>query len=271
MNKAVNEVIDKGYVVIPNVLTAKECDRFMGLVNKIYEKYAIKYPKDEKSVKKFHGADTVKMIYNLHNKDLDFMKLIDHPRVTPIIKTLLQIGSYNQSEPFILKLSTARSPFGKAKKQQLHIDSGIPGSPFPLVIQTIWALDNFTKKNGSTRVVPESHKKKEFAKDGKTYPNETSLNIPKGAVVIYNGGLWHGGGEKETEGDRWAVINTYARWFFKPTFDYNKNTPKKIFNRLTDFQKELLGFKFNPAADEFTRLSRRSEDFEKPAPYTLPK
>lgn len=268
--KVIDQIREEGYAIIENLISAKECKFYKSLINKAYDKYSKKYPTAEKSVKKFHGQDTIKMLYNLQNKDIAFMKLIDHPKVTPIISELLQTGSYQNSEPFILKLTTARSPFGKSKKQQLHIDSGIPGSPYPLVVQTIIAVDEFTRENGSTRVVPKSHKLKEFAKDGKTYPDEVNLNIPKGSIVIYDGGLWHGSGEKQTEGDRWAVINTYARWFFKTSYDFNKNTPLKIYTQLTDFQKELLGFKFNPAVDEFTRLSRRSETFDVPSDYRLP-
>lgn len=268
--KAVNNIEKNGFTIIEGLLNAKECETYKNLINHLYDKYSKFYPKAESSVKKFHSGGIIKMLYNLHNKDIAFFKLIDHPKATPIIKYFLQKGSYQNSEPFILKLSTARSPYNKTQKQQLHIDSGIPGSAFPLVIQTIWALDDFTKENGSTRIVLGSHKIQEFAEDGKTYKNEINLNIPRGSLVIYDGGLWHGSGEKKTDGDRWAVINTYARWFFKPSFDFNKNTPIKIYNKLTDFQKELLGFKFNPAKDEFTRLSRKTADFEKPEPYKPP-
>ena len=48
-----------------------------------------------------------------------------------------------------------------------------------------------------------------------------------------------------------------------------KNTPRKIYNRLTKKQKSLLGFDVIPPKDEFTRLSRRSKNFEKPDNYEL--
>lgn len=269
MNKAIRQIKDKGYFIIEKLISDEECERYKLLITRLYNKYSSRYPTEE-STQKFHDADEVKMVYNLHSKDISFFRIIDHPKVILIVKYLLQEGSYQNSEPFILKLSTARALHNKCKKQQLHVDSGICGSPFSLVVQTICALDDFTPENGSTRVVPGSHKRKEFAKDNKTYPDEVDLIMPKGSVVIYDGGLWHGSGEKKTIGDRWAIINTYARWFFRPSFDFNKNTPRRIYNKLTDFQKELLGFKFNPSQDEFTRLSRRSADFERPFGYRLP-
>ena len=63
---------------------------------------------------------------------------------------------------------------------------------------------------------------------------------------------------KNNNNSRWAVLLGYARWFIKPSFDYMKNTPNKIYNKLTKKQKCLLGFNLIPPKDEFTRMSRRS-------------
>ena len=49
-----------------------------------------------------------------------------------------------------------------------------------------------------------------------------------------------------------------------------QNMPSEIFNKLSDDQKDLLGYKTNPPKDEFTRNSRRSVNFEIPKEYKLP-
>ena len=48
-----------------------------------------------------------------------------------------------------------------------------------------------------------------------------------------------------------------------------KNTPKKIFKKLTNKQKSLLGFDLIPPKDEFTRMTRRSNYYEIPENYKL--
>ena len=50
----------------------------------------------------------------------------------------------------------------------------------------------------------------------------------------------------------------------KPSFDFNKNTPAKIFNKMNRIQKELLGFNFNPPVDEFERISTRTKIAQRP-------
>ena len=53
--------------------------------------------------------------------------------------------------------------------------------------------------------------------------------------------------------------------------DKEKNTPKNIFSKLNTSQKRLLGFHLTPPKDEFSRVRRISNTFEKPNKYNLPK
>ena len=94
-------------------------------------------------------------------------------------------------------------------------------------------------------------------------------NLASFRKLIFNANLWHGGSSKENDSSRWALVLGYARWFIKPSFDYMKNTPIKVYNKLSPKQKSLLGFNLVPPKDEFTRMRRRSEFFEKPEKYKL--
>ena len=67
------------------------------------------------------------------------------------------------------------------------------------------------------------------------------------------------------------MIYRYARWYFKPSFDFNQNTPLAIFKKMSKIQRQLLGFNFNPPKDEFERSSARTKTSMKPKNYKLPK
>jgi len=269
--KIKQQLTNDGYVILANVLSNEECNNYKLLLEECYEKYSDKHANN--STKSEHGLDNKvneKIVYNLHNKDFSFVKLLDHSKVFSILAFMLQEGSYNNSEPFIYALSTARNPLKSTGNQQLHVDSRCPGVPYALVAQVIFCLDDFTHTNGATRVVPGSHRLATFPENRKIYKNEVTLTAPKGAAIVYNGGLWHGSSKKMDDTSRWGLIYTYARWFYKPSFDFNKNLPKHFYERLTDQQKDLLGYKCNPPKDEFTRISSRSSTFEEPLPYILP-
>ena len=97
------------------------------------------------------------------------------------------------------------------------------------------------------------------------------IEAKKGSVLLLNASMWHGSAEKKSTDDRIGMIFSYSRWFLKPSFDHAINTPKRVFNKLTDFQKELLGFKFIVPKDEFSSGSTRSKYNVKPKEnYLLP-
>lgn len=271
MKEHIINIKDKGYTILENVISSDECDFYKNLLESTYNKYHQFYNKPIN--KSNHSLDSKKgerVVYNLHNKNLDWFKLFEHKRVTSILDIMLKEGSYMNQEPYHLLNISARTPLYGSGKQQLHLDSNLPGGDYPLIMVVLWMFDDFTKKTGSTRIVPGSHKFKTYAEDKKNYKSEISIVGKKGSVLIYNAALWHGGSNNMTNNTRWSLILGYGRWFIKPSFDFSKNTPNEIYRNLNDKQKDLLGFKSNPSIDEFTRIKRRSDEFEDPVYYKLP-
>ena len=76
--------------------------------------------------------------------------------------------------------------------------------------------------------------------------------------------MWHGSSEKKNNKDKLGMIFSYSKWFLKSSFNHTLNTPLKVYEKLSSYQKELLGFKFNPPIDEFTNKSSRSKINIKP-------
>ena len=134
----------------------------------------------------------------------------------------------------------------------------------------MFMLDDFTKENGCTRIVPCSHLRSDFAENNKKYDEEISVEVKQGSALIFDGSLWHGGGGKTSDASRWAVIPTYGRSFIKPAFNFTENIPSNIFNQLTDERKNLLGLNSCPPKDEFTRITRLSNEYEWKKGYELP-
>ena len=269
----IHQVKQKGFAVIPDVISKKDCKIFCSQLNDDYKKYSKFYASPGKVKKKSMQAKSLeKTVFNLHNKNTNWFKLFQHPVVIKILDILLKEGSYKNNEPYYLNNISARSPLKRSHNQQLHIDSGLPGVNYLLKVNALWCLNDFNKSNGTTTVLPGSHKKRNYPDDHKTYSKLKYIKARAGSVIIFDGNLWHGGsGGKTTDSDRWGLILGYARWWIKPSFDFTKNTPIKIFNKLSDAQKNLLGFHLTPPKDEFSRVRRISDKFEKPSQYFLPK
>ena len=174
------EIEEKGYVVLPDLITEKACDQYKVLLEDQYEIYAPNYAGNAEATG--HGLDNKsleKTVYNLHNKDLSFFELFEHPEVLKILDFMLLEGSYKDSEPYYLYNNCARCPLKEILGSFTQI--AVPGINYCIVANVLWALDDFTNDNGSTRIVPGSHKIKEFAEDGKIYDEEIRANVKKGA------------------------------------------------------------------------------------------
>ena len=240
-------------MVLPDLISEKACNHFKALLEDNHEIYASMYAANAGATT--HGLDnkSLEKVYNLHNKDLSFFELFEHQDVLNILDLCCwrdRIKTRSHTTFTIMLLGALLGNPG----QQLHSDSRLPGINYCIVANVLWALDDFTFDNGSTRIVPGSHKIKQFAEDGKVYDEEIRLNVQKGSAIIFDANLWHGGGANIDGASRWAVTLGYARWFIKPAFDYMQNTPNEIYSQLSSERKKLMGYDLAAPKDEFTRV-----------------
>ena len=270
--KIIKEIETKGYSIIPNLISKKSCNFFCKLLDNDYLKYSKFYANPGK-VKKNSLPKKIyeKTVFNLHNKNLNWFKLFQHSVITQILDILLKEGSFKNNEPYYLNNISARSPLKNSSAQQLHVDGGLPGVNYFLKVTVLWCLNDFNKANGTTIILPKSQKKKTYPKENTFYKDQKYLTATAGSIIIFGGSLWHGGSIKKNNENRWALILGYARWWIKPSFDFVKNTPANIFKKLNSSQKKLLGFHLTPPKDEFNRVRRISNNFEKPNKYNFPK
>jgi ectoine hydroxylase-related dioxygenase (phytanoyl-CoA dioxygenase family) len=260
-NQALSEIDNKGYYVIQDAITPTEVDTLKRMLERDYEKYSPHYVNSAGTGHGLNDKTYEKVVYNMHNKDINYLPYLNHNSYMPLIKKLLQSGSYNNNEPINLLNISARSPNQNSPQQQLHLDSNLPGkNSFPLIMVVILMLDDFNEDNGTTRLVPGSHKRESYADDGVNYKDEILLDAKAGSVLVFNGAMWHGGSSKKIAGSRWGIVLGFGRWFIKPSFDFSSNTPQNIYQHLSMEQKTLLGFDTSPPLDEFTRMTRKSSE-----------
>src|SRR3712207_6478355 len=150
----------------------------------------------------FEGFRTQR-VYALFAKTRAF----DGPATDPLLLGVLDrvLGHYQLSAPTGIQIGPGE------KAQILHRDDQIYPLPpaYPdVVVNTMWALDDFTEANGATRLVPGSHR----WTDRQPGPEDEVVRavMPAGTVLFYVGKIWHGGGANTTDRPRLGVILEYA-------------------------------------------------------------
>lgn len=155
----------------------------------------------------------VRRLANLANKGEIFRSIFAHPLI-------LETAEVVMGPDFHLSMLNARDVLpGTGAKMPFHadIDHGVrPDETGYRAFTAVWMLDDFTVKNGATRLVPGSHRSallpKESVHDPYTpHPEEVVAEGGAGDVLVFNGHCWHTGGANQTDRPRRAVLAHYLR------------------------------------------------------------
>ena len=143
----------------------------------------------------------------------------------------------------------------------LHADHNWLPAPFPvhnMLLTGCWACDEFTKENGSTRLIPGSHtlRRHPNAKEISDGEGAIAVECPPGSVAMWDGNIWHGNWARETDGERVVCHITYTRLMMRPVEDYSAYADDLIAEH-GDRMAQLLGhqdFLNGPTGAQYDKL-----------------
>ncbi len=187
----------------------------------------------------FEGFSTQR-IYALFAKTRTFDQAAIHPLLLEVLDQVL--GHYQLSAPVGIRIGPGE------KAQVLHTDDMIYPMPRPhppVVVNTMWPLDEFTAENGATRLVPGSHDWEPGRRPAAGDAVSTATMSP-GSAMFYLGSLWHGGGENKTGRPRLGVILEYAAGWLRQQENHCLAVPRATVRQLPERLAELLGYNIYP-------------------------
>lgn len=199
----------------------------------------------EKEVGTDHGhRGTARHVSNLPVLDRVFWPTLDHPRVLPLLEHFL-------GESLVLGSLNSRIVRPGDPDQGLHSD--IPGDMLnmqsPVMMNTVWLLDDFSAVNGGTRVVPGSHKSGlALPPEGFEVAHVVQPEARAGSVIVFNGQCWHGGGANTGTGNRHALFGHYRKRMLVFQIDPHDGFPPEWYDELNPRQRRLLRMEGGPGA-----------------------
>jgi len=189
----------------------------------------IRHPKEE-------GADR---LADLVNKGEEFDVFYTHPKVLAAMAAVL-------GETFKLSSLNYRAAKPGMGLQKLHVDwhEAVASDDFK-VCNSIWLLDDFSKENGATRIVPGTHLLENLPQDVlvdqmATHPDEVLIEAPAGSVFIFNSHAWHGGTCNLTNKPRRAMHSYFCRKDQPQQIDQKKYIQSQTLERISPMAKEIL-------------------------------
>jgi hypothetical protein len=112
----------------------------------------------------------------------------------------------------------------------------------PLAVNALYCIDEFTAENGSTLVVPATHKDEAFPSDDFIRANERVVTAPAGSFLVLDCMVYHRGGVNRSGKDRRAVNHVYTIGLMRQQIDL----PALLGDDYTTDPKlqQLLGFDY---------------------------
>ncbi len=179
-------------------------------------------------------------VYALFGKVRGFDEVAVDPLVLGVLDHVLG-PHYQLSGPVGIDLGPGETAQG------LHQDDTVYPLPFPhqpVVLNTMWALDEFTEDNGATLVVPGSHGTPPSAQPDAA--RAIKATMPAGSVMFYVGSVWHGGGANHTDEFRLGVILEYVVSWLRAQETHLLAVPPEVVRTLPARLQELLGYNIFP-------------------------
>lgn len=231
-----DELRMRGYTILRDFLSPGEVATSRAALDAVFRR--------ESSIAPRRGwlTDAYRVAYMLPEKDPLFLAFAQRDELLALVRAVLGadcvLGSLN---------GLTMTPGGGA--QPLHLDQAASVPGMVLTVNALHTLDDFTRENGCTRLVPESSDRiwsgdpaELAAAEGEAIP----LEAPAGSLIAYSGGAWHAGSSNHTDQPRRALHAYFTRPWLRPHWDFPASLSRRTARKLTAEERTLLGFGLGP-------------------------
>jgi len=228
IDQLVTELDTNGFVIIKNVFNAEQTAEFKQIIQNLLG------PTGRHG---FEGYKTQR-IYSLLQKTLECNPLVEHPMVLGVLDQLLL-------QNYLLSQTVAINIMPGEEQQLIHHDDAfylVDRPRKPLSIAAMWALDDFTKENGGTTVIPGSHTWGDKKPNEEDLKNAISVEMPAGSVCLFVGTLWHSGGANNSSAARLGLTAQYCEPWCRTVENCFLSIPVESIKQCSAQVQDLLGY-----------------------------
>ena len=188
----------------------------------------------------FGGA--LRMFTGIIPKSAAYVELLDTPVVT-------QIAQHVLGDDPLLNATAIYALDTGGRGQTLHQDDEtyrpelVRAQHDPQVmINMMWAVTDFTKENGATRLIPGSHR---WPPERTPSPEDNVIQVtmPKGSLAVWLGSTYHGGGINHTSSHRVGAEMGFNLGWLRPYEAAHIVAPPELARNLPKRVQALLGYR----------------------------
>jgi len=229
------ELKTKGYTILRNKISSDWLDKLSTAIDKSFIEHRTIQLDNNNDIK----TDGVALHVMLNDSIfIDFLKYLQN---IGFIKELQD--NFFESKCILNSFSALDNlPNQPNFSAVIHRDLRFYSGDFPIMINCLVMVDDFTIENGGTYLLPKSHLEKRKPSEEEFFANADQATGKRGDILIFNANVWHSSAPNKTQNHRRAIPITISKSFMKQLLDY----PRALgYDRMEEFDYEfqqLLGY-----------------------------
>ena len=247
----VEELYFMGYTVMENIVPPKVIAAAKEKMEKLESEQIAEMKAAGLKVDNHNGV----VRYPLLQDDI-FLELATLPEVMSLLRRCLGENFVLMTQAGILnRLNETSAPrlfHRDINYQHWSIGGGC------MAVNFLVAIDDFTKKNGATCVLPGTHMVAPFPSSVYAHKHERQVCVSAGSVIVMNAMLFHRAGDNRAKTIRRGVNHVIGRPFMSPYIDIPTALAKEGRDLSDDeFLSKYLGYRWKPAESVLAWHSKR--------------
>ena len=229
------ELKDKGYTIIRNQIDEKWLD----ILSKEMDKAFLE-----------HRAIQLKNNNDITSDGVALHALLSSPLFIEFLETLLKNGfikslqdNFFHSKCILNSFSALNNlPNQPNFSAVVHRDLRFYSGNFPIMLNCLIMVDDFTVENGGTYLLTGSHLEERKPTDEEFFSKAIQATGKRGDILIFNANVWHSSAPNKTQEDRKAVPFTISKSFMKQLLDYPRAIGYDKMDLFSSEMQQLLGY-----------------------------
>lgn len=235
VNKHRHELSELGFTIINSFLSEQVVSEVNQALTKSYELC--------RKIQVKNGVDAVTdgtVHHLIASNEIVYIDIIDkicYSEIFNFIKDFFQGNCIINSYGGVMNL-----PGKSSYVTNIHRDIRFFSGEFPLMLNLLIMLDNFTLYNGATYLLAGSHKKDEKPTDKEFYGKSARALGKRGDILFFNSNLWHAAGINKTNKERRAITITLTKPFMKQQLDYPRAIGYDKLQNMSHDLQQMVGY-----------------------------
>lgn len=221
----------KGFTILENVITPAECKKISDKLDVLEEDQ-----RKEFGLEYLKKSGEIGVIRTMVEKDDYFMQIILNKTVLSVINAILGDKRILHLQNGLVLEPQYQSYFSKYHRDMPFLNY----AGTPTTINAFWMIDDFTKENGATWILPYGHTMLKEPSSRFIEENAIQLEGKKGSVIIFDSRILHKAGFNNTNNRRRAINHLYTKPHIKQQIDFPKIMAGKY--DLESEMSQILGF-----------------------------